>query len=378
MIEYKRFRVGDILTWQKKIQIRPLDIPSLTIEDGQLYPFVGQSSANNAIFGYLRVDPRFLNNIESEPCIIASSNTQEFSYVDTPFFLKEAGGSMSYMKNENLNLHNSLYLITVLKKELKSRYTYGIKATNERIRESIIQLPVKNVNSTEPNWGYMDRYAKHILDKYVNNIDKYFQKLGFRNYEDVLLQEYDKHILNKHAHSNFGIFKVEELFDTIKRGKRIKSFDRIPGNLPFITAGVDKMGLSDYICNPEVEVFPENSLTIDMFGNTFYRNYKYGADDHVAVLYNSTTEYSKKVLLYIQPTIKKAIAGKFSYSRNFYASDAPAVEIKLPIDESGNINKKLMEDYISVIEKKVIQNLRRNIDKRIGILSEAVLQRERS
>ncbi|CAM3563130.1 restriction endonuclease subunit S [Paenibacillus lupini] len=366
MIEYKKFRVGDILTWQKKIQIRPLDIPSLTIEDGELYPFVGQSSANNAIVGFLRVDHRYLNNVESEPCIIASSNTQEFSYVDTPFFLKEAGGSMSYMKNENLNLYNSLYLITVLKKELKSRYAYGIKATNVRIRESVIQLPVKDATSAEPHWEYMEKYVKRIEEKYVERIDGCFHRLGFGNYEDVLLQDYDEYILNKHANSNFSTFKLEELFDTIKRGKRITSFDRIPGNLPFITAGVEKMGLSDFISNPEVEVFPENSLTIDMFGNTFYRNYKYGADDHVAVLYNSTTEYSKKVLLYIQPNINKSIAGKFSYSRNFYASDAPEVEIKLPVDESGNINMKLMEDYISVIEKKVVRNLRKNIDERIG------------
>lgn len=376
MIIYKEFRVGDILRWEKKIQIRPLDIPALTVEDGNLYPFVGQSSTNNAIVGYLRVDPKYLNNIESEPCIIASSNTQEFSYVDTPFFLKEAGGSMSYMKSKNnkLNLYSSLYLITVLKKELKSRYTYGIKATNERIRESIIKLPVKDATSDEPYWEYMENYVKGIEEKYLKSIDSYLQKLSFSKYEDVLLKKEDEDTLTKHADSVMGSFKLEELFDTIKRGKRIKSFDRIPGNLPFITAGVDKMGLSDFIGNPEAEIFPENSLTIDMFGNTFYRNYEYGADDHVTVLYNSVPKFSEKILRYIQPNINKAIEGKFSYSRNFYPSDAPEVEIMLPVDQSGNINTKLMEDYISVIEKKVLLKLRKNLDERIGFLDKVILK----
>jgi hypothetical protein len=374
LIIYKKFRVGDILTWEKKIQIRPLDIPALTVEDGELYPFVGQSSTNNAIVGYLRVDPKYLNNVESEPCIIASSNTQEFSYVNTPFFLKEAGGSMSYMKNKNLNLYSSLYIITVLKKELKSRYAYGIKATNKRIRESIIELPVKDAASDEPYWEYMETYIKGIEKKYLGSIDSHLRKFGFSKYEDVLLQKEDEDTLIKHANSKMSSFKLEELFDTIKRGKRIKSFDRIPGSLPFITAGVDKMGLSDFIGNLEAEIFPENSLTIDMFGNTFYRNYNYGADDHVTVLYNSAPKFSEKALRYIQPNINKAIEGKFSYSRNFYPSDAPDVEIKLPVDDSGNINTKLMEGYISVIEKKVVQKLRKNLDERIGIWDKVILK----
>lgn len=374
LIKYKQFRVGDILTWQKKIQIKPMDVPNLSIKGGNLYPFIGQSSSNNAIVGYLRVDPRYLNNIESEPCIIASSNTQEFSYVDTPFFLKEAGGSMSYMKNENLNLYNALYLITALKKELKSRYTYGIKATNERIRESIIKLPVKDDNSTEPDWEYMEVSIKQIKEKYLKQIDKFLFKLGYSSLEDTIISNDDNHIIEKHLNANLKSFKLKELFDQIKRGIRIKSFDRITGNLPFITAGVNKMGFSDYIGNPQAEVFPSNSLTIDMFGNTFYRGYEFGADDHVTILYRTDKKFSKSILQYIQPNIINAIKGKFSYSRNFYASDAPDIEIKLPVTLQGEIDYNLIESYMTVIQKKSVNKLRSHLDKEIDLLNSVNLK----
>lgn len=366
MTKYKKFRVGDILSWEKKIQIRPLDIPYITIENGKEYPFVGQSSTNNAIVDYLRVESKYLNNKESEPCIIASSNTQEFSFINTPFFLKEAGGSMSYMKNKNLNKYNSLYLITVLKKELKSRYTYGIKATNERIRESIIELPVKSEISEEPDWDYMEKYIKDIENKYMKLIEKYISNMGYKNISDVIITEEDKAIILEYKNAKFKKFRLDEIFNTIKRGKRIRSLDRIDGKLPFITAGIEKMGFSSFIGNPEAEVFPSNSLTIDMFGNTFYRGYKYGADDHVAILFDTNKQYSKKILQYMQTSINKSISGKFSYSRNFYASDAPEVEIYIPVKEDNSLDTELIDRYMRVIEKKVIYNLRLKMDK-IGI-----------
>ena len=81
---------------------------------------------------------------------------------------------------------------------------------------------------------------------------------------------------------NWKRFNLEKLFGKATRGKRLKSNDRIMGNLPFVTAGETDEGVSAFIGN-NVNIFPENTTTIDMFGSAKYRNYKYGGDDHVAV-----------------------------------------------------------------------------------------------
>lgn len=147
------------------------------------------------------------------------------------------------------------------------------------------------------------------------------------------------------------------MFGIIKRGKRLKSKDRIHGALPFITAGVGDRGFSSYVGNSNVEIFPANSLTIDMFGTVFYRSFEYGADDHVAVLFNQKQIYSKEALLYMSPIIEKSIAGKFDYSRNFYASDAPDIEIPLPTDSLGRLDTNFMEQFIKIQQKLVIKNV---------------------
>ena len=117
------------------------------------------------------------------------------------------------------------------------------------------------------------------------------------------------------------------------------------------------MGISSYISPEQTEVFPANSLTIDMFGSVLYRGYEFGADDHVAVLNNSRGVYSRYALQFIQPNIEKAISGKYDYSRNFYASDAPGIVVNLPATASGELDLNFMETYVKAQQKLTIKNV---------------------
>ena len=154
-----------------------------------------------------------------------------------------------------------------------------------------------------------------------------------------------------------GIWKsytLEELFGKSTRGKRLKGSDRIKGTLPFVTAGEENTGISAYIGN-NVEIFSENTITIDMFGSAKYRGYEYGADDHVAVVH--TEHLAKAPCQFIAVCINKAsYSGKFSYSRNFYAKDADELRVELPV-----INDKLafsyMEKVIKALEAERIETL---------------------
>ena len=149
-------------------------------------------------------------------------------------------------------------------------------------------------------------------------------------------------------------YQLENLFGKSTRGKRLKSSDRIEGNLPFVTAGEENTGISAFIGN-DVEVFEANSITIDMFGSAKYRGYNFGADDHVAVVHTSCLP--KRTCQFIATAIhKSSYSGKFSYSRNFYAKDADELSISLP-----TLNNELafsyMENYIKALEAERIETL---------------------
>ena len=159
------------------------------------------------------------------------------------------------------------------------------------------------------------------------------------------------------------MFNVEKLFGKSTRGKRLKSDDRIPGDLPFVTAGESNEGVSAFIGN-NVTVFSGNTTTIDMFGSAKYRNYKYGADDHVAVVH--TEKLSRHAAIFITSAIhKSSYTGMFDYGRNFYAKDADELNISLPI-KGQKPDYELMETLISAIQKLVIKDVVLYTDRKIA------------
>ena len=149
--------------------------------------------------------------------------------------------------------------------------------------------------------------------------------------------------LEQEAGIEWREYRLDELFGKSTRGRRLKSADRIDGALPFVTAGETDTGISAWIGN-DVHVFSKNTVTIDMFGSAKYRNYDYGADDHVAVVH--AEKWHPHAVLFLTSAIHKSShAGQFDYSRNFYATDADELKIQLPtITENGE--KKIAFDFI--------------------------------
>ena len=176
---------------------------------------------------------------------------------------------------------------------------------------------------------------------------KYFTKQGSCGKVDTLLN-------NKLNNVEWGEFRLDELFGEASRGKRLKSSDRIYGDLPFVTAGETNEGISAYIGN-DITIFSANTITIDMFGSARYRNYIYGADDHVSIVH--TEDISKLATIFITSAINKAAStGKFDYANNFYPKDADELIIQLPI-KNNEIDYEFMESFVKDLENDYVSNL---------------------
>jgi len=153
------------------------------------------------------------------------------------------------------------------------------------------------------------------------------------------------------------------LFGKSTRGKRLKSDDRIKGTLPFVTAGEANEGISAYVGN-DIHIFEDNTITIDMFGSSKYRNYKYGGDDHISVV--NTQDLPKMASVFITSAINKSsYTGEFHYGKNFYPKDADNLYISLPT-KNNQPDYKIMQTLISAIQKEVIKDVVLYVDKKLG------------
>ena len=272
------------------------------------------------------------------------------------------------LQSKNPINHKALFYIATVINMDKYKFGYGKQYRINSLEAHKILLPTLG---GEINFSFMEKFIEELERERVEELDAYLRATGLKNYE---LTDAEKSALAKFDEFDKwgGVakeFNLKKLFGSSTRGKRLKSSDRIDGNLPFVTAGEADMGISAFISN-DVEIFKENTITIDMFGSSKYRNYKYGADDHVAVVH--TENLPKHTAIYVATAIHKvANAGQFSYARNFYAKDADELNILLPVF-NGEICYEFMNDFIKAIEKLVIKDVVLWADKKIEATKKVV------
>jgi len=153
----------------------------------------------------------------------------------------------------------------------------------------------------------------------------------------------------------WGEFSFQSIFNKVIQGRRLKKGDQIPGDIPFVMAGTTNTGVVNYISNP-VASFPKNSITIDIFGNTFFRDYEFGAGDDTGVYWSDENYYSKKAMLFFSISMKRSLEGKFDYGNKLRSSESLDLQMLLPV-KHGKINFDFMERFIAELEAERIAEL---------------------
>lgn len=257
--------------------------------------------------------------------------------------------------DEKLSDNSYIFLTSSIHKTIYGNYEWTNKAGWERIKNDKIKLPTKN--------GKIDF---DFMESFIAELSAYLKVSGYDNYE---LSDEELDALQKFEMLEWSSFNLKDLFGQSTRGKRLKGADRISGTLPFVTAGEADEGISAYISN-DVEVFEKNTTTIDMFGSAKYRNYKYGADDHIAVVH--TEKLPKYASIFVTTAIHKSSHnGQFNYGKNFYAKDADELFIQLPV-KNGTPDFETMELLISSVHKLVIKDVVLYSDKKIAATKKIV------
>ena len=319
------------------------------------------SSFNNQGLNYYvpRNGATILKNVISIPSnsdvYRAYFQSQEFTVLSDAYAIRWKLDKVTPSQNQYLFMVMCINKVTDL-----SIYSYKNKLGGWNVvKNKYIQLPKSD--------GKID-FA--FMENFIAELEAYLSVTGLK---DTKLSIEEKQALEDFDKLKWGKFNLEALYGKSTRGKRLKSADRIPGSLPFVTAGEADEGVSDFIGN-KVHVFPKNTTTIDMFGSAKYRNYEYGGDDHVAVVH--TEKLPMRAAIFVTTAIHKASHnGQFDYGRNFYAKDADNLNIVLPVKNGGPDYDK-METIISAIHKLVVEEVVFYVDRKSKTIRKAVSSNE--
>ena len=357
-MEWGDFKIGDLFeinTYKKRF-----DANKVKIFDSGDFPYVVRTGLNNGIKGYINEDEQFLNEGNT---ISFGQDTATMFYQEKPYF---TGDKIKIVKSKDkrFNKNNAQFFILSMNKSFSS-FTWGSSSYSVQIiQNQKIQLPTKK---GKIDYEFMESFlaeleAQRIAELEAQRIAELEAFLLASGLKDYYLTKEEQKVLEDFENIEWKTFNLQSLFGKSTRGQRLKSTDRILGNLPFVTAGEFNDGISAFIGN-DVHIFSENTTTIDMFGSAKYRNYKYGGDDHVAIVH--TENLPKLASIFVTSSIHKtSSAGQFSYSRNFYAKDADELNISLPVI-NNKPNYKLMEIFITAIQKLVIKEVVLYADRKI-------------
>ena len=331
------FRVGDLFPPQKCKCSNATEL----LEDGDEIAYIGAKKSDNGVMRYVK---RVENLVSRGNCIVFIGDGQGsvgYSLYQPVDFIGSTTLIVGY--NENLNPYNAAFLVSVLDLE-RFRYSFGRKYKKEVVENTKIQLPAIKLDNGgyTPDWKYMEDFVK---DQIIPQLPKKAQRVWLQKY-DTTPQKQENMKLNT---QDWKYYTIEDLFRVELTKGDIKADEVDSGNIPLISSGEGNNGVVKYISKDgdgKAEMFPDNTITLDMFCHANYQGIPYYAVGHgrVNILFPKF-DLNKYIGIFICTLINREVY-RFSYGRAVYSTVAEKMKIKLPTTPSGTPDWQFMEDYI--------------------------------
>ncbi len=165
--------------------------------------------------------------------------------------------------------------------------------------------------------------------------------------------------MNKINIDKWKEFNLSDLFDIKLSSDDLQPNKLDTGEYPLISSGKTNNGIVMYIKKQEnATLFRKNSITIDMFGKSFFQEKEFYCVSHGRVnILIPKFSINKKIGLYLACVIENSFIDKYSFAVMCSSSLLKKEKIKLPVNNSGKIDWNYIERYTTKIETKCLNNL---------------------
>ena len=356
--EFKLGELFEVVSYKKCF-----DANKVTILEKGGHPYIVRQGTENGQKGNIDAPTKYLNPGNT---ISFGQDTATMFYQEKPYF---TGDKIKILKPRYLRFgkSNSQFFLTAMEKAFYA-FAWGSSRFNvQTLNEQVVMLPI--CCDGEIDFDFMDKFIAELEAERIAELSAYLTVSGLDNYE---LSSDEMTMIERYKEQQipFSEFEFIKIFNNIKQGRRLKKDDQLPGNVPFVMSGTTNTGVVGYISNP-VAQFPKNSITVDIFGNSFFRNYDFGAGDDTGVYWNTEKEYSKTCMLFFTAAMEKALQGKYSYGKKLRSSQSLHFKMQLPTKD-GKPDYDTMATLISAVQKLVIKDVVLYADRKIEKTKEVI------
>ncbi|HFI0782363.1 TPA: restriction endonuclease subunit S [Streptococcus suis] len=365
-VEWGEYKLDDLF---EKVKYKKLKYKASELrkqpDEKYVLPALTAGIDNQGLNNYVPVDGATI--LQDVISISANGANTGVTFFQTNAFtiLQDAYAIDWKQKSRKFTRRSGLFIASIINSVLHGKYEWTNKANWGKVREEYIALPKLG---NQIDFDFMDSFIAELEAERIAKLEAYLKVSGLDNYE---LSVEELKALRDYDSIDFEEFEYQEVFDKIVQGRRLKKDDQIPGDIPFVMSGVTNTGIVNFISNP-VASFPRNSITLDIFGNAFYRPYAYGAGDDTGVYWNEENEYSKEVMLYITSSMSRSVAGKYDYGNKLRSSKSKNIKMKLPAVSKGVLDTDYMRIFTNAVMKLAIKDVVQYTNERIETTKEVV------
>ena len=337
------------------------------------HPYVVRTSQNNGIRGYIEFDEQYLNPANT---ISFGQDTATMFYQERQYFTGDKIKILT-LKCDKLNYRTATYLLASMRKAF-SLFSWGqSKFTVNAIGEVKIYLPIlcesekkKTYNLDDIDWNYMQDCIRQLEQKRMKELERYLIATNLISCE---LTDEESSLFDNSGTQIRKDFSFDYIFKAQTGDVDLQQKDINGKGCYFINSGLENDGIKGKT-DRLARVFPKNTITVDFWGNAFYRpfEYKLATHNHVFSLSGEIIKnelvglYLVSQMMYLRKMFSYAEMGTWNKMKSLYISlpiitdknKKPVLDSEHKYHPDGYLpDFDYMEKYIRAIQKKVVADV---------------------
>ena len=361
--KFVKFKIREVFEIKSSNGIfHAVNIDIYNKQEKGMYPYIVRTSQNNGIRGYIKQNENKLNEANT---ISFAQDTAECFYQNQKYF---TGNKIKIfkLKGKEITEEIAIYLLRKIKDTFK-KYGWGSSFDTKLLENEEITLPIKDNIEEKKKYEIVDIDYEYMEER-IKELEKYLEVSGLENYE---LTKEDEEVLGRKV--EFKEFKLSDIFEASNGDIDLQQKDVNDKGEYIITSGDSNCGILGKT-DREAKIFDKNTITVDMFGSSYFRDFKYKMVTHARVFSlkrKDKVEIKLNEGLYYISRLK-TLKQKHSYNNMCSWKKAQDTIITLPITEEGQIDYEYMDNYIQAIKKKTIAGVVKYKDQVIEITKKVV------
>lgn len=332
-----------------------LDKSNFSFSPDSTYPYFTRTVFNNGILGY--VDFLDQEHLIKGNSLAVGMMGMKFFYMKEDFYAGQFTKSI-IPRFDGFDELVALWFIAWFNRSSNRYLSVLVRDFEKTFLDTDIIVPM---HEGSIDVGFIRSRIRELEESRIRELEAYLSEAGF---DDCDLTPDEQSVLSEFGTTAWVTrkFTIDRLFNVDNGDVDIQNKDINGRGEYFINSGVTNFGIKGRT-DRQAKTFPANTITIDFFGNVYYRPFSYKLATHNHVFsYSGESLTDERMGLFYMGALTY-LTKKYAFSKMATKKTLATEIVTLPVKRDGTIDIHKATTLVKALQKQVIANLRQTFIK---------------